>query len=29
MVEAIVGALGELGADSARIKQEIFPGYES
>jgi ferredoxin-NADP reductase len=29
MVEAIAGALGELGADHSRIKQEIFPGYES
>jgi ferredoxin-NADP reductase len=29
MVEAIVSALTELGADLTRIKQEVFPGYES
>jgi ferredoxin-NADP reductase len=29
MVEAIVGALSELGTDLGSIKQEVFPGYES
>jgi hypothetical protein len=29
MVEAIVGALSELGIDPGCIKQEVFPGYES